>query len=815
MPIPTPADFEKLGVFYLGRTFDPAAPGGRREASGPALLYDARDLTTHAFCVGMTGSGKTGLCISLLEEAAIDGVPAICIDPKGDIGNLLLTFPGLRPEDFAPWIDPGEATRRGQSTDERARDVATAWREGLAAWGQDGARIQKLRETVDLAIYTPGSTSGRPLSVVRTLAPPASDDPETQRDAIDAMVSGLLALVGIEADPIQSREHVFLTTLLQHVFAEGRSLDLGELVRAILEPPLTRIGVLDLETFFGAKDRQGLALRLNGLLASAGFAAWLEGEPLDVQRLLYTPEGKPRVVVLSIAHLSESERMFFVTLLLGQVLAWMRAQPGTSSLRALLYMDEVFGFLPPVREPPSKRLFLTLLKQARAFGVGLVLATQNPVDVDYKALSNCGTWFLGRLQTERDVDRVIDGLAGANAGRAFDVGAVREMLAGLEPRTFLMNDVHEDGPVLFQTRWALSYLRGPLARDQIRALVASTAGPASTMASSASIATAPAAIGAAPVTSPAHEATASTRPVLGVDIEELFVGEPRGDFDYVPALLATAQLHYVHAKSGIDTWYERTILAPLVDGTPSALWEGGQALDPQQLVIRDAPLTPRGWLPIPRGALTSARQKSLTSALKAHLFQTMPLTIGRCTEPSLWSQLGEGYDEFVARVRQSHREARDVEVGKLRERWAKKLAKAEADVRRAEERIETEKGQVRTAQLDTALGVGTTVLGAIFGRGTIGGHASRAATTARKARRISQQGDDVERAEAQLARASEALAELRAAMKADVSAVQVSAVQVSAGQAADAVPSIQPVPIAPRKGDLTITRLAFAWVARS
>ncbi|MEZ4248041.1 MAG: hypothetical protein R3B99_07360 [Polyangiales bacterium] len=789
--IPNPADFEKLGAFYLGRTLDASgAP------SGPPLLYDARDLTTHAVCVGMTGSGKTGLCLSLLEEAAIDGIPAICIDPKGDLGNLLLTFPSLAASDFEPWIDAGDASRRGRTVPERAAEVATQWKEGLAAWGQDGARIAKLRETVDLAIYTPGGSAGRPLAVVKSLdAPTAADgspaDAETLREKVDAAVSSLLALAGVEADPLQSREHVYLANLLHHAWGQGRSMDLPGLVRAILEPPIARVGVLDLESFFPAKDRQALALRLNALLASPGFATWLEGEPLDVQRLLYTPEGKPRVVILSIAHLSESERMFFVTLLLGEVLGWMRTQPGTTSLRALLYMDEVFGFLPPVCEPPSKRLFLTLLKQARAFGLGLVLATQNPIDVDYKALSNCGTWFLGRLQTERDVDRVLDGLAGAaeTAGKPLDVSALRATLAGLPGRTFLMNDVHEDAPLLFHTRWALSYLRGPLAREQIRALTAQSATPTvsgGTTAASAS----------------AISPNATERPVLGVEMEELFLGEPVGDFLYHPALFASTQLHYVHAKAGVDAWFDRVLLAPLVDGTPADLWSGAHVVDPRQLVTRAEPLAPKGWLGIPRGALTASRLKSVQSALKTHLFQTAPMTIGHCPDLKAWSQVVESYDQFVARVRQGGRELRDRETAKLREKWGKKLDKARQDVRKAEERVAREKGQARNAQLDTALGVGTTVLGAIFGRGTVSGHASRAATAARKASRASQQGSDVQRAEAQLAEAQEALTEVETEMAAEIRALQ----------EADVAPTIESVSVAPRKSDVQIARFAFAWV---
>ena len=444
---PTARDYEKLGLFYLGERTEP-------EHARTPLVYDSKDLTTHGLCVGMTGSGKTGLCLSLLEEAAIDGIPAIAIDPKGDLANLLLTFPELRPEDFAPWIDEAQATRHGRTVDEHAAAVSKRWREGLAETGQDPSRIKRLRDNVELTLYTPGSTAARPLSILRSLtAPPAAlrADADALRDRLGGAVSGLCALLGLDPDPVRSREHVLLATLVSHAWTEGRDLDLGDLVGAILDPPMPRIGVMDLETFFPKKARQALAMQLNAVLASPTFAAWRQGDPLDVSSLLRTPSGKPRVSILSIAHLSEAERMFFVTLLLGEVIAWMRTQPGTGSLRALLYMDEVFGFFPPVAEPPSKRPMLTLLKQARAYGLGVLLATQNPVDVDYKGISNCGTWLLGRLSTSQDVARVLDGLEGAALGSDFDRAATETLLAGLPPRTFYMRNVHDDGPALFRT----------------------------------------------------------------------------------------------------------------------------------------------------------------------------------------------------------------------------------------------------------------------------------------------------------------------------------------------------------------------------
>ena len=443
-PAPPLPDYEKLGLFYLGRPLDPET----RETEAHPLLYDSRDLTTHAVCVGMTGSGKTGLCLSLLEEAAMDRVPALAIDPKGDVGNLLLTFPELRAEDFRPWIDEEAARRRGESPEAAAAGTAALWTKGLADWGQDGARIARLRAAADFRIYTPGSRAGLPLSILASFAAPPPevlDDPDLLRERITTVASSLLGLVGRDTDPVRSRDHILVARILEDAWQAGKDLDLAGLIRSVQSPPFERVGVLDLESFFPDKARFELAMTLNNLLASPGFEAWLEGDPLDLDTLLFTAEGKPRVAVVSIAHLSEEERMFVVSLLLAQTLSWMRRNPGTGSLRALLYMDEVFGYLPPVAEPPSKRAFLTLLKQARAYGLGLVLATQNPADLDYKALSNAGTWFVGRLQTERDRDRVVEGLLGAS-GAGLDRGELAEVLGSLGKRQFLLQNAHEPAP---------------------------------------------------------------------------------------------------------------------------------------------------------------------------------------------------------------------------------------------------------------------------------------------------------------------------------------------------------------------------------
>ncbi len=402
---------EQLGSFYLGAAYD-LDTGSRTEMP---INYDARDLVTHAVCVGMTGSGKTGLCIGLLEEAGLDKVPALLLDPKGDITNLLLQFPDLRPEDFQPWINLDDARRKEQSPEEYAAATAETWRKGLADWGITGERIRALQQTVDYTIFTPGSDMGVPINILGSLAAPELDwetEAEAIRDRIAGTVAALLGLAGVDADPIRSREGILLATIFEYYWQRDEDLDLAKLILAINEPPVRQMGVFDVDTFYPPKDRFELAMAFNTLVASPKFQSWLQGEPLDADRLFFDADGKPRHSVIYIAHLSDSERMFIVTLLLENVLTWMRRQSGTTSLRALLYFDEVFGYFPPTAEPPSKRPLLTLLKQARAFGLGVVLVTQNPVDIDYKGLTNAGTWFIGKLQAERDKERVLSGLQG-------------------------------------------------------------------------------------------------------------------------------------------------------------------------------------------------------------------------------------------------------------------------------------------------------------------------------------------------------------------------------------------------------------------
>jgi hypothetical protein len=798
--------YEKLGAFYLGKVFDPNGD----TITPDLLLYDSKDLTTHGVCVGMTGSGKTGLCVSLLEEAAIDGVPAIAIDPKGDLGNLLLTFPKLRPSDFRPWVDEGEAARKGATPEEYAAKTAELWRNGLADWGEDSARIQRLRESADFALYTPGSSAGLQLNLLRSFAAPPSElvqDPDAFRERLTTAVSGLLALLGLDADPLQSREHILVSNLFDHAWRAGEDLDLASLIQRVQSPPFEKIGVMDLDSFFPAKDRTSLAMNLNSLLASPGFAAWMEGEPLEVPRLLWTEDGRPRVSILSIAHLSDAERMFFVTLLLNEVIGWMRTQSGTSSLRALLYMDEVFGFFPPVANPPSKTPMLTLLKQARAYGLGVLLATQNPVDLDYKGLSNAGTWFLGRLQTERDKMRVIEGLEGASAtaGATFDRQRTERILAGLKSRVFLMNNVHDDQPVLFHTRWAMSYLRGPLTRSQIQDLMAERKGaPVAEPAPSA-----PAAALGASAGRKAPKAAAA-RPVIPPDVPELFAqptgSRPQGSrLLYRPSLVGTADLHFANARADIDRWETVSYVTSLASRQAGNVWSKAEHLPDGEPPHDSEPRDDAAYATMPAAA---GRAKSYTSwkrAFKTYLYQHRTLSLWKCKPLKLTSSVDESEADFRVRVREAARERRDTVVEKLRKRYSPKLARLQDQINRAETRVSREESQYGQQKAQTAISMGATVLGALFGRklgsvGTVG----RATTTMRGVGRAAREREDIARAKQRVDELRTKLVELEAEFEDETAQLR--------DEVDPDLIEIEELPIRPRKADITVGRVALLWL---
>jgi hypothetical protein len=788
-------DYEKLGVFYLGREFDPAANAIKDDL----VLYDAKDLTTHAVCVGMTGSGKTGLCLSLLEEAAIDGIPAICIDPKGDLGNLLLAFPNLAPADFEPWVDPAEAQRKGVTPAQLAAKTAETWKNGIAEWGQSPERIAKFRDAVDVAIYTPGAETGLPLSVLRSFAPPPPEqlaDASALRDRIGAVVSGLLSLLGRNADPLQSREHILLANILETTWRGGTGLDMAGLINAVQKPPFDRIGAFDLETFFPAKDRLALAMAINNLLASPGFSTWMSGEPLDAQRLLYTPEGKPRLSIISIGHLGDAERMFIVTLLLNEVIGWMRNQPGTSSLRAILYMDEIFGYFPPSANPPSKTPMLTLLKQARAFGLGCVLATQNPVDLDYKGLANCGTWLIGRLQTERDKARLIEGLEGALGG-GYDRAELDRMMSALTQRVFLVRNIHDDTPFLMKSRWALSYLRGPMTGPEITRIMA----PRKTARAAAAAVAAPAAAVSSPAAAPA-----APRPALPADVTEYFLPATRGEgpIEYRPAVMGLARLHFVDANLKLDHWTTIATLAPFADDGKSVDWAAGTASPDLKSRLTRAPADGASFAELPAAALRAASYPAFGKALAAHLYETARASVLSADALKQVSNPEEREGDFRARLAHVAREQRDAEVEALRRKYQPKLTTLQDQIRRAEERRAREQSQVSQQKLNTAMSVGASILGAFLGRKTLSaGNIGRATSAARSAARIGREAEDVERATENL----EVLQQRLQALEAEFAA---ESARIAAAHETSSI-ALRQVAVTPRKSDLAIGEIALVW----
>ena len=808
-------DFEKLGAFYLGRTYDL-----KQKTRGDGLvLYDSKDLVTHGVCVGMTGSGKTGLCIGLLEEAAIDRIPSIVIDPKGDLTNLLLTFPDLRAEDFAPWINEEDAQKKNLSSADYAAAQAETWKKGLSEWGQDGARIKRLRDAADFRIYTPGSNAGFQVSILKSFAAPLQsirDDNELMAERVNTTVTSLLGLLGIDADPIKSREHILISNILNNAWAAGKDLDIAALIQQIQTPPMTKIGVLDVESFFPSNDRFQLALALNNLLAAPGFSAWMEGEPLDIQNILHTPQGKPRVAIFSIAHLGDAERMFFVSLLLNQVLGWMRTQSGTTSLRAILYMDEIFGYFPPVANPPSKLPLLTLLKQGRAFGLGVMLVTQNPVDLDYKGLSNTGTWLIGRLQTERDKARVIEGLEGiaAGSGQKFDRQEMEQTLAGLSNRIFLLNNVHEDAPEVFESRWAMSYLRGPLTRTQIKSLTdpikgQATATPVVAAAAGSStqpvITTSVAAVAtaAAPAVSPA-----SARPVLPPEVSQYFIpvrgeGTSGAVLTYQPMVLGAAEIHYSKSKT-TDLSQGLTMLANISDGPIAVDWDQATNADLPVQDLEGAPPDNAQFGNLPSAASKAKNYEGWKKDFASWVYRNQRVELFESSSLDLVSNPGESERDFRVRLQQLGREKRDAAVEQLRQKYAPKMAALEERKRRAEQAVAREAEQSSAQKVQTAISFGATLLSSFMGRKAVSlSTLGRATTAARGVSRSMKEAGDVTRAQDTVEAVNQQIADLDAELKAETEAIQ---------QAGDPqTEELEKVSLKPTKSDIAVKLATLVW----
>lgn len=754
----TPEQYEKLGAFYLGRGYDI----GTKELKDDLIMYDSKDLVTHGVVLGMTGSGKTGLCLALLEEAAMDGIPMIAIDPKGDIGNLLFTFPDLSGDTLKPWINEDDARRKGVTLDEYAEKQAETWKKGLGDWGQSVERIKKLRETVDMKIYTPGSNAGLPVSILSSLEAPGDEvmeDREALGDRIESTVSSILALCDVDADPVQSVEHILISNIVAHCWGKRQNITIENLIRLIQQPPIRKIGVESVDNFFPEEKRNVLAMKLNNLIASPGFGVWLEGEPLDIQRMMYTPEGKPKISIFCISHLGDTERMFFVALLLNQLLGWMRAQSGTTSLRAIFYMDEIFGYLPPTANPPSKKPMMILLKQARAFGLGCLLATQNPVDLDYKALSNIGTWFLGRLQTERDKARVLDGLEGAvtSQGGGFNRKQMENLLSALGNRIFLMNNVHEDGPAVFSVRWVMTYLRGPLARAEIKRLMDPVRPKAKDKAAAGED------DGFAPPGASGGDATVRNthKPKLPEDVEEYFytaeAGLDSSRLCYMPAILQSAAAVIDDAKRKISG---RSIVSRVNEidiNNQKVNWD--KAFDlPKDLDVSKLPRSAEEgeveYGELPGAAMKAKTYSSIESAFTDWVYTNHFIEVGYSPLLEIYSNPAEPVDQFRARVATTARELRDKAVEELRAKTGKTVKSLEGKMTKALDKMEAQKAQASSAKIQTAMSIGSSILGALLGRksglGAIGGLAK--STTVTAASRAWKEGKEAANAEVELER---------------------------------------------------------------
>ena len=797
---------EKMGSFYLGAEYDTES----KKLTSEVINYDARDLTTHAVCVGMTGSGKTGLCIGLLEEAAIDRVPALIIDPKGDMTNLMLQFENLAGSDFEPWINADDASRKGMDVSTYAAATAEKWKNGLASWGQTSERIRRLKDSADINIYTPGSDSGIPINIMGSFAAPGIDfdsDAEMLRERIQGTVAALLGMVDSKADPVRSREGILLANIFEYFWKEGTDLDLASLIKSIQDPPMKQLGVFDIETFFPAKDRFEMAMSFNTLIASPQFKYWLQGEDLDIDKLYFSPDGKPRHSIFYIAHLSDSERMFFVTLLLNSLITWMRRQSGTTSLRSLLYFDEIFGYFPPTAQPPSKKPLLTLLKQARAYGVGCVLVTQNPVDIDYKGLSNAGTWFIGKLQTERDKSRVLEGLEGAIAeagGKQLDFSKI---ITGLDSRVFLMHNVHADEPRVYHTRWAMSYLRGPMTRPQVKALMADRKNAVSATANAqvTQIQSAKTNLTQAPAVSlpPSLDHKISQR-FLAVwkSARELGLNDNNG-IKYVPHILAISKVRFYDEKRKVDKVKDLAYLATAPDEFGRLDWGSAIMINNWERSLLENPDHPDtvavNYESVPEAMDTSKEFGGIEKEFSNWLYQTQKIFTLQHEDLKLYQSDDESGEAFRLRLELNAREARDEEVDALNEKYEKKFDKLDDKMRKELRDLDDAEAEMRSRRNDEMMNVVETVFGGVFGgrRRRSYGSVSTKRRMARKAK------EKVESAKDDLDMLEIAKEELSRELRGKISDITAKWEDLSSG--------LSKKEISPRRTDIKVQDVILVW----
>lgn len=709
-------DFDR-GEFYLGRKGDPPEP----------VTIKADSLTTHGVIVGMTGSGKTGLGVNMLEEALLNDIPTLILDPKGDMGNLALNFPDHAPADYEPWIDDAKASRKGLSVHELAVATATKRRARLADHGITPDRMRQLKENTDITIYTPGSSAGVGLNILGSLRASGLDwaeKAEIIRDEIGGFVSSLLLLAGVDSDPVSGPEHILLSTIIETWWKQGKDLDLATLVGQIPKPPFRKLGVFDVDTFFPEKKRNSLALKLNGLLASPSFASWMQGEPLDIETLI-GQGAKTKCAVIYMAHLTESERQFVVTLILSKLVTWIRSQPGSSELRALVYMDEAFGYAPPSAEPPSKKSIMTILKQARAFGVGMVLVTQNPVDLDYKAMSNAGTWIVGRLQTENDKRRILEGMQTIDSSEL--IGDLDVLISSLEKRQFILHSAKKAEPKVFKRRRSISYRIGPLTREQVSSLMADRKDMSPPPSPTLEVVDDPDVVPIAPATA---ENIAIRYLDPGAPWASRIGADPTGK-RLEPAAAATVQLLYDDTKAGLrHTETYEGIIFPL-DGM----------VDPGDVVTVD--YDERDFVTEPPEGATYAtgdvklKNKTfwttLGSDLKNHLVANRSVEILHNPPLKLYSRVGETSEEFRGRCEEAAETASDAAMAKLVERYETKIDRVKGQISTADARVRELEGAASAKKQEEVMSGAGDLLGALLGGGRrsnpLGKAASRRAAT--------------------------------------------------------------------------------------
>ncbi|MFT7474619.1 MAG: hypothetical protein ACI81L_001544 [Verrucomicrobiales bacterium] len=795
------------GQLYLGRVLDPST-GDR---TGDPVHLEASDLTTHGVIVGMTGSGKTGLSVIMLEEALLQGIPTIIIDPKGDMGNLLLTFPDLAGDDFEPWVNAADADRDGISLGEHATKTAEFWKSGLQSWGITGDRIKTLRDAADFTIYTPGSNSGIGLDIIGDLSAPDDADSEALADEIEGLVSSLLALVDIAADPLTSREHILMSNLIHRAWSNGEDLDLATLLGQIQNPPIRKLGVLELDSFYPASDRMALVLKLNGLLASPSFASWSEGVPLDIDDML---NNGPRASIISIAHLSESERQFVVTLVLSKVVTWMRKQAGTPELRALIYMDEVYGYVPPTAMPPSKKPILTILKQARAFGVGLVLATQNPVDIDYKALSNAGTWMVGRLQTERDKDRLLEGISASGGGE--NEAELSNLISALDKRQFLLHQTKADNPTVFGTRWAMSYLPGPLTRTQIATLME---GDKAELRSAEAAQSAPQdATGRSPaVEAPGaeladDESAIAPEVAAGIDVKYVDpavpwladIGGHAAGKRLVAGVAARVNLLFDDTKADLRHEVEwEAIISPVGDDIDV---DDAVEVDFDERDMRNGKLSEDHVYALPAAKIhTKTLFNSAKKQLKDKLYRGESLQLLSNTDLKLVSRVGETPEAFAERCAVRASELADADTAKLRKSLETKMDRIRVAAEKAEDRIRELEADVQSRGRDQILDIGMSVLGGVLGgrrstRSILGG-----ARRASSKRRVKANAEErLHTAENRLSDKVDELDELETELTDSLWEIQ--------SDWDDKAKNVEPIEIPLEKTDISIDDFSLVWI---